>query len=67
MVDDERKMVTATVESMRVFNVPKRIREALEGIEKEFKEYKIDNVQVAVEAGFPSGFTGSVQVTLTKK
>jgi hypothetical protein len=52
---------------MKVFNIPKRIREALESLEREFQDYKIDNVSVGIEAGIPSGFTGSVQVTLTKK
>jgi len=52
---------------MKVFNVPKRIKEALEGLEREFKDYEINNVSVGIEAGVPSGFKGSVQVTLKKK
>jgi hypothetical protein len=59
--------VRRTIEEMKVFDVPKRIREALEGLEKEFKDYEINNVSVGIEAGFPSGFKGSVQVTLKKK
>lgn len=62
-----RTRVEVTLQEMKVFNIPKRIREALESLEREFQDYKIDNVSVGIEAGIPSGFTGSVQVTLTKK
>ena len=61
------KEVTATVQEMKAFDVPKRIREALEGLEREFKDYKINNIKVGIEAGIPAGFKGSVQITLTKK
>jgi hypothetical protein len=63
----QSKEVTATLQEMKVFDVPKRIREALEALEREFKDYKINNIQIGIEAGIPAGFKGSVQVTLTKK
>ena len=63
----QRKEVAATMQEMKAFDVPKRIREALEGLEREFTDYKINNVKVGIEAGVPSGFKGSVQITLTKK
>ena len=59
--------VRITIRAMKAFDAPKRIREALEGLEKEFKDYEINNVSVGIEAGIPSGFKGSVQVTLKKK
>ena len=63
----QSKKVRITIREMKAFDVPKRIREALEGLEKEFKDYEINNVSVGIEAGIPSGFKGSVQVTLKKK
>jgi hypothetical protein len=63
----QEKQVTAMVQEMKVFDVPRRIREALEGLEKEFKDYRIGDIKVGVEAGIPAGFKGSVQVTLIKK
>jgi len=61
------KEVTATLQEIKAFDVPRRLREALEGLEREFKEYKINNIKVGIEAGLPAGFKGSVEITLTKK
>jgi hypothetical protein len=63
----QKEKVNATVQEAKLFNIPKRLREALEGLEKEFKEYKIDEIALTVEAGIPSGFKGSVEATLKKK
>jgi len=63
----QQREVRATMQEMKAFDVPKRIREALAGLEREFKDYKIDNISVGIEAGIPSGFKGSVQIKLTKK
>jgi len=59
--------VRITIQEMKAFDVPKRIREALEGLEREFKDYEISNVSVGIEAGIPCGFKGSIQVMLKKK
>ena len=59
--------VETTIEDMKLFDVHRRIREALERFEKEFPRYQIDNVKAGVELGFPSGVKGSLSVTLVKK
>ena len=59
--------VEATIENMRIFNVQRRIREALERLEKEFTDYEIDTVDAGIELGFPSGIKGSLAVSLKKK
>ena len=66
MTESEVK-VEVLMEEMKLFNVPKRIRGLLKGLEKEFTDYHIDNVTIGVEAGIPSGIKGSVQVALKKK
>ena len=58
--------VKITIEEMKLFDAPKRIREALEGLEKEFEEYKMEDVTVGVELGFPSGVKGSLSVKFSK-
>lgn len=62
-----KEKVQITLEEMKLFDVPKRIREALEGLEKEFKEYKIEDVTVGVELGFPSGVKGSLSAKFSKE
>lgn len=59
--------VEATLEDMKIFDVQRRIKEALERLEKEFKDYKIDTVDAGIELGFPSGIKGSLTVSLKKK
>jgi len=62
-----RMDVEATVEDMRLFDVERRIREALERLEKEFTDYNIDTVDAGLELGFPSGVKGFLKVSLKKK
>jgi hypothetical protein len=59
--------VERTIEEIKLFDVPRRIREALEGLEKEFKEYKISEVNIGIELGFPAGVKGSLSVKLSKE
>ena len=65
-MDESENKVTTKIEEIKLFDVPRRIREALEGLEKEFKEYKIEEVDIGVEIGFPSGVKGSLSVELKK-
>jgi len=58
---------TVAIENIKLFNVEKRIRKALERLEKEFSDYKIDEVSAGIELGFPSGAKGLLNVTLKKK
>ena len=63
-----RKMeVEATIEDIKLFGIERRIREALERLEKEFTDYMIDEVEAGLELGFPSGVKGSLTVSLKKK
>ena len=48
-------------------DVPIRIREALEGLQNEFTEYKTEDVTVGVELGFPSGVKGSISAKFTEE
>jgi len=61
------KTVEATVEEIKLFDVERRIREALERLEKEFTDYKIDTVEAGLELGFPSGVKGFLKVSFKKK
>jgi len=61
------KEVAVVIEEIKFFNVEKRIREALERLEKEFTDYRIDEVSAGLELGFPSGVKGLLNVTLKKK
>jgi len=63
MREEEVKM---TIEEMELFDAPKRIREALKGLEKEFKDYKMGEVTIGVELGFPSGVKGTLSAKFTK-
>lgn len=62
----KEKTVEVTLEEMRLFDIHRRIREALERFEKEFPKYKIDEINATVELGFPSGVKGSLSVKLKK-
>jgi len=59
--------VEAMIEEIELFDIHRRIREALEHFKKEFPHYQIDNINVGVELGFPSGVKGSLSVTLKKE
>jgi len=61
------KEVAVVIENIELFNIQKRIREALERLEKEFTDYKIGEVSAGLELGFPSGVKGFLNVKLTKK
>ena len=57
-------------EETKLFNIYKRIREAVKRLEKEFgDEYDVSNITagVSITASISPSFTGSVSVTLTKK
>jgi len=57
-------------EETKLFNIYKRIREAVKHLEKEFEdEYKISDITagVSITASISPSFTGSVSATLTKK
>ena len=58
--------VQMTIEEMQLFDAPKRIREALQGLEKEFKDYKMGEVTIGVEVGFPAVVKGTLSATFTK-
>jgi hypothetical protein len=62
----EKTKVEVTLEEIKLFDVHRRIREALERFEKEFPKYKIDEINAGIELGFPSGVKGSLSVTLKK-
>jgi hypothetical protein len=59
--------VTERIEEIKIFDVHRRIREALDKLEQEFRDYKIDEIDVGIELGFPSGVKGSLSTKLTKK
>lgn len=57
-------------EETKLFNIYKRIREAVKRLEKEFgDEYEVSNITagVSITASISPSFTGSVSATLTKK
>jgi len=61
------KEVEVVIENMELFNIEKRIREALGRLEKEFFDYKIDEVNAGLELGVPSGVKGFLNVKMKKK
>jgi len=70
MVSSEKvevKIIEAKIEEIKLFDVQKRIREALEGLEREFKEYKTTELNIGIEVGIPSGVKGSISVKLEKR
>jgi hypothetical protein len=57
-------------EETRLFNIYKKVKEAVEHLEKEFgREYEVSDITVGVSitASISPSFTGSVSATLTKK
>ena len=57
-------------EETKLFNIYKRIKDAVKRLEKEFgDEYKVSNITagVSITASISPSFTGSVSATLTKK
>lgn len=63
----ENKEINVALENIKLFNIEKRIREALERLEKEFTDYEIKEVEAGLELGFPSGVKGFLNVELKKK
>jgi len=57
-------------EETKLFDIYKRIREAVKHLEKEFGDkYEVSNITagVSITASISPSFTGSVSATLTKK
>jgi hypothetical protein len=57
-------------EETKLFDIYKRIKEAVEHLEKEFEDkYEISNITagVSITASISPSFTGSISATLTKK
>jgi hypothetical protein len=57
-------------EETKLFNIYKRIKDAVKRLEKEFgDEYEVSDITagVSITASISPSFTGSVSATLTKK
>lgn len=62
--------VCMPMETKSLFNIYKRIKDAVERLEREFgAEYEVSSVQagITITASINPSFTGSVTTTLTKK
>ena len=65
---DEVKLNILETKEVRAFNTVEWIRKQIDGVKREFEEdYDLSNITLGISAGIPSGVTGSLTVTLTKK
>lgn len=62
------KKKEAVVKGKTMNEILERIDDTIQKLRDKFSpNYHIENIVVGIEIGFPSGFTGTVQVTLKKK
>ena len=65
---DEVKLNILETKEVRAFNTVEWVRKQIDGVKREFeKDYDLSNITLEISAGIPSGVTGSLTVTLTKK
>ena len=66
MSEMEKLEIERQITDIKLFDAPKRIREALEGLKKEFQEYDVSEIDIGIELGFPTGVKGTLSTKLVK-